>query len=172
MLAAMTPTIKPAMRPKKPKVIKPITTPPPTAAIISKKTAIAPSIGNQLKRTTEKKMNDIATDRVNAALVTRFQYRLAITGNTIEPHNAPTKISMDKISSFKLANTTPSAAATTMVTRPTQSIFSGSGLFLAMCLPYTSVITMADRADKSESAVEDKEPITITNNIATIKGGK
>src|SRR5690554_4864967 len=167
----MLPKIKPAMRPKKPKVIKPITTPPPTAASSSKNSATTPSIGNQLKRTTKNNKNETATDTVKAALVTRFQYKLAITGNTIEPHNAPTKISIAKISNFRLAKITPKLAATTMVKRPTQIIFNGSGLFLVMCLPYTSVITIAANADKSESAVDDSEPITMTNSIATINGG-
>src|SRR5699024_7224246 len=115
---------------------------------------------------------DTATDTVKAALVTRSQYKLAITGNTIDPHKAPTKINMDKISNFKLANTTPKVAATTMVKRPTHSSLLGSGLLLAICLPYTSVITIAESADKSESAVDESEPMTIINSMATINGGK
>src|SRR5690554_1781908 len=133
--AVIKPMIKPAIRPKKPNAINPSTTPPPTAANSSKNMAIAPSIGSKSKRTTKNKTNETATEVVKAALVTRLQYRLTITGKTIEPQSAPTKISMDKISSFKLAKTTPNSAATTMVKRPTHSIFNGSGLFLVICLP-------------------------------------
>ena len=48
----------------------------------------------------------------------------------------------------------------------------GLGLPLARFFPYTSVITNADSADRSESAVDDSEPITMMKKSPTANGGK
>src|SRR5699024_12729801 len=112
------------------------------------------------------------TDQVNAWLVTLSQNALAITGKTMAPHNAPTKTSATRISKEKLARMMPITVATTIVARPISNIFSGSALSLAMFLPYTSAITIADKAHRSESAVDEIAPITNTKNKPTINGDK
>ena len=76
-----------------------------------------------------------STEVVKAALVTRLQKQLAITGKTMAPHSAPTKTSITRISSEKLAKTIPMAVATIMVMRPTSSMRRGSALPRAMFLP-------------------------------------
>src|SRR5690554_2451291 len=114
----------------------------------------------------------ITTDQVNAALVTLSQNTLAITGNTMAPHKAPTKTSMTKMSSAKLAKIIPTMVATIMLTRPLSSVRLGWGLSLAIFLPSTSAIIMADSAHRSESAVEDREPMSRIKNRAIIMGDK
>src|SRR5699024_1507601 len=129
-------------------------------------------MGNSSKRTKQNITMATTTDQVKAIFVTLSQNTLAITGKTMVPHKAPTNTNITKISSLKLAKTMPTMVATIMVMRPIKSIRSGFGLSLAMFLPYTSAIIMADKAHKSESAVDDKEPITKTKNSATITGDR
>src|SRR5690554_4189167 len=131
-----------------------------------------PTIGIRSKRTKQNINMAIITDQVNALLVTLSQNTLAITGKTIAPHKAPTNTSITKISKEKLAKTIPMAVAATIVIRPINNMRVGSGLSLAIFLPYTSAIIMAESAHKSESAVEDSELITSKKNSATIIGDK
>src|SRR5699024_729575 len=129
-------------------------------------------MGISSKRTKQNMSMATTTDQVNAWFVTLSQKALAITGNTMAPHSAPTKTSATRISNEKLANTIPATVATIMVARPMSNIFSGSALSLAMFLPYTSAMIMADKAQRSESAVEDNEPITNTKHKPIMKGDK
>src|SRR5690625_4164477 len=129
-------------------------------------------MGNSSKRTKQNITMATTTDQVNAIFVTLSQNTLAITGKTMVPYRAPTHTSITRISILKLAKIMPTIVATIMVIRPIKSMRSGLGLSLAMFLPYTSAIIMADKAHKSESAVEDKEPITNTKKSATITGDR
>src|SRR5690606_9686069 len=158
-MAAMKKAATPRRLPRKPKTIKPPTTPAPIDASSSMPMASTPVIGSRSKRTRQKTASAESTAQVKALLVTRSQKQLAMTGNTTAPQSAPTNTSMTRISSEKLARMMPSTVATIMVIRPINSIFFGSALFLAMFLPYTSAIMIADSADRSESAVEDRKSV-------------
>ncbi len=96
---------------------------------------MAPCSETSSKRVTTNIRKATATALVNAVLVTRFQNRLAITGNTMAPQSAPTKISMERMSSFMLAKITPISVAVIIVRRPTQSMVVGFGRPRARFLP-------------------------------------
>ena len=122
-MAVIHPTMTPTFLPKKPKLIKPSTTPAPIVAIISNKYAVIPVNETQFKRTIKKLTKAMSTDQLKALAVTLSQYRLEMTGKTIAPHNAPTKINIDKISNLNVAKMMPHTVAMIMVIRPIQSIF-------------------------------------------------
>ncbi|MNJ79993.1 hypothetical protein D3C77_782110 [compost metagenome] len=69
----IVPTAIAAVRPKKPNVIRPNTTPPPTAAQISKNTAITPVMGSSSKRAIVNSATADSTEQTNARLLTRSQ---------------------------------------------------------------------------------------------------
>ncbi|KAG0920446.1 hypothetical protein G6F31_020718 [Rhizopus arrhizus] len=70
---AIVPTMIATVRPRKPNAINPNTTPPPMAAQISKKTAMAPVIGSNSKRTMVNSATAASTDATKARLFTRSQ---------------------------------------------------------------------------------------------------
>src|SRR5690606_19522617 len=160
---ATTPTTIPVFLPTKPKAMRPRTTPTPMTDSTSQKMPQAPASGMSSKRTTENSASAARTEIVNAMFVTRFQYRLVITGNTRAPQSAPTKTSRSRIPSSNVAMNIPATIATIIVMRPMSSIVFGFAFLRpAMFWPYTSAMTIDDSAARSESEVDDSDPMIIT----------
>ena len=73
-----------------------------------------------------------------------------------------------------LAKNRAATVARIIVTRPIVSIIRGLGIWprLRMLCPYISVIAIEDMAARSESAVDDSDPMIMMKNTATSTPGR